>query len=92
MLAVAVAGKGCSDDAVARTASMPVELVRSVIPSMLERCQHVPALLVAKANRTPAGTIFSGIRLSEEAERCLRHLQDMIRAWPNIRNSEYVNV
>ena len=45
LLAAAVSGKGCSDDAVASNASMPVAAVREILPSMLERCQHVPALL-----------------------------------------------
>ena len=56
MLAAAVAGKGCSDDAVARAASMQVDAVRDIIPTMLDRCLHVPALLTAKANRTPLET------------------------------------
>ena len=58
MLAAAVAGKGCSDDAVARAASMPVDAVRHIIPTMLDRCLHVPALLTTKANRTPLGTTW----------------------------------
>lgn len=78
LLAAAVAGRGCSDDAVARSASLPVAVVRDVIPTMLERCQHVPALLAAKANRTPAGTIFSAIRLTGEAERRLHHLREYV--------------
>ena len=76
MLAAAVAGKGCADDAVARAASMPVEAVREVIPRMLERCLHVPALLTAKVNRHPLGTTYSGIRLTGEATRRLRKARD----------------
>ena len=76
MLAAAVAGKGCSDDAIALAASMPVAEVREVIPSMLERCEHCPPLLVAKVNRHPLGITFSGIRLTGEAERRLRKLEE----------------
>jgi hypothetical protein len=68
LLAAAVAGKSCSDDAVARVASMPVAAVRVVLPMMLDRCLHVPALLTAKANRTPAGTLYTGIRLTSEGQ------------------------
>jgi hypothetical protein len=32
-------------------------------------CLHVPALLAAKANRTPAGTLYTGIRLTGEGQR-----------------------
>ena len=78
MLAAAVAGKGCSDDAIALAASMPVTEVREVLPSMLERCQHVPALLAAKVNRHPLGITFSGIRLTGEAERRLRKFEDYL--------------
>ena len=64
---------------VAKVASLPVDVVRDAMPAMLERCHHVPALLVAKANRTPAGTIYTGIRLSEEAKRRLMHLRDFFK-------------
>ena len=47
LLAVAIAGRGCSDDMVAKVASLPVDVVRDAMPAMLERCRHVPALLVA---------------------------------------------
>jgi hypothetical protein len=57
LLAAAVEGKGCSDDAVARAASMPVDKEREVLPAMLDRCLHVPALLTAKANRMLAGVL-----------------------------------
>ena len=78
MLAAAVAGRGCSDDAIALAASMPVGEVREILPSMLERCQHVPALLAAKVNRHPLGISFTGIRLMGEAERRLRKFQDYL--------------
>ena len=78
MLAAAVAGKGCSDDAIALAASMPVATVREILPSMMERCQHVPALLAAKVNRHPLGTTYTGIRLTEDAERRLRKAQDYL--------------
>ena len=79
MLAAAVAGKGCSDDTIARLASMTVTAVREILPSMMERCQHVPALLAAKATLAPGGAIvFSGIRLTGEATRRLLKLQDYL--------------
>ena len=78
MLAAAVAGKGCSDDAIALAASMPVGEVREILPSMMERCQHVPALLAAKVNRHPLGITFSAIRLTGEAERRLRKFEDYL--------------
>ena len=81
LLAAAVAGKSCSDDTVARIASMPVDAVREIIPSMLDRCLHVPALLAAKANRTPAGTLYTGIRLTGEGQRRVLLMWDcLIRA------------
>ena len=76
LLAAAVSGKSCSDDAVARIASMQVDAVREIIPSMLDRCLHVPALLAAKANRTPAGTLYTGIRLTGEGQRRVLLLRD----------------
>ena len=76
LLAAAVAGKSCSDDAVARSASMPVDAVRAIIPAMVDRCLHVPALLTAKANRTPAGTLYTGIRLTGEGQRRVLVLRD----------------
>ena len=78
MLAAAVAGNGCSDDAIARAGSMPVAAVRKILPSMLEQCLHVPALLTAKANRTPAGVIYTGVRLTGEANRRLRKARDYL--------------
>ena len=69
LLAAAVAGKSCSDDAVARAASLPIDAVREIIPAMIDRCLHVPALLTAKANRTPAGTLYTRIRLTGEGQR-----------------------
>ena len=78
MLAAAVAGPGCSDNAVALNASMPVAAVREILPSMLEQCQHVPALLTAKANRTPAGTLFTGIRLTGEGQRRMLLVRDYV--------------
>ena len=78
LLAAAVAGKSCSDDAVARVALMPVDVVREVLPPMLDRCLHVPALLTAKANRTPAGTLCTGIRLTGEDQRRVLLLQDYV--------------
>ena len=78
LLAAAVAGKSCSDDAVARTASLPVDAVREIIPSMVDRCLHVPALLVAKANRTPAGTLYTGIRLTGEGQRRVLLMRDCL--------------
>ena len=71
LLAAAVAGNGASDDAVARAASMPVAIVRDVLLSMLDRCLHVPVLLVAKVNRHPARTIDTGhslVRHSSERD------------------------
>ena len=44
-MAAAAEGKGCSDAAEARAASMPFAAVRDVLPSMLDRYLHVPALL-----------------------------------------------
>ena len=78
LLATAVAGKSCSDDAVARAASMPVAVVREIIPTMLDRCLHVPALLAAKANRTPAGTLYTGIRLTGEGQRRVLLMRDCL--------------
>ena len=78
LLAAAVEGKGCSDDAVARAASMPVAIVRDVLSTMLDRCLHVPALLVAKANHTPAGTLYTGIRLTGEGQRRVLLLRDCL--------------
>ena len=78
MLAAAVAGRGCSDDAIALAASMPVAEVRKILPSMMERCQHVPPLLAAKVNRHPLGITFSGIRLTGEAERRLRKFEEYL--------------
>ena len=79
LLGAAVAGKGCSDDAVARTASMAIEAVRYVIPTMLDRRLHVPPLLVAEATWASSGVmIYTGIRLTEEAERRLMHLREYI--------------
>ena len=78
LLAAAVAGKSCSDDAVARAASMPVAIVREVLPTMLDRCLHVPALLTAKANRTPAGTLYTGIRLTGEGQRRALLMRDYL--------------
>ena len=46
---------------------MPVAAVREILPSMMERCQHVPALLAAKVNRHPLGTTYGSIRLTGEA-------------------------
>ena len=76
LLAAAVAGNGASDDAVAHVASMPVAVVREIIPAMIDRYLHVPALLVAKANRTPAGTLYTGIRLTGEGQRRVLLLRD----------------
>ena len=79
LLAAAVAGPGCSDDTVALNASLPVAAVREILPSMLERCQHVPALLTAKANIVPGYAVtFSGIRLTGEANRRLRKARDYL--------------
>ena len=69
LLATALVGNGCSDDAVARTAAIPIGEVQEIIPSMLDRCLHIPALLTAKANRTPAGTRYTGIQLTDEGHR-----------------------
>ena len=81
LLAAAVAGSGVSDDAVARAASMPAAAVRNVLPMILDRCLHVPALLAAKANWTPAGTLYTGIRLTGEGQRRVLLLRDcLIRA------------
>ena len=79
--AAAVAGRSCSDSVVARTVSLPIDAVREIIPSMVDRCLHVPALLVAKANRTPAGTLYTGIRLTGEGQRRVLLMRDcLIRA------------
>jgi hypothetical protein len=78
LLAAAVEGKGCSDDAVARAASMPVAIVRDVLPSMLDRCLHVPALLTAKTNRDPLGTTYTGIRLTGEGQRRVLLMRDYV--------------
>ena len=79
LLAAAVAGRGCSDGEVAFNASMPVAAVREIIPSMLERCQHVPALLTAKANMVPGYAVtYTGIRISGDAMRRLRKCEDYL--------------
>ena len=78
LLAAAVAGRGCSDGEVAFNASMPVAAVRAILPSMLERCQHVPALLTAKVNRHPLGITYTGIRLTGDAMRRLRKCEDYL--------------
>ena len=78
LLAAAVAGNGASDDAVARVASMPVDAVRAIIPAMVDRCLHVPAVLTAKANRTPAGTLYTGIRLTGEGQRRVLLMRDYL--------------
>ena len=78
LLAATVGGNGCSDDAVARAASMPVAIVRDVLPSMLDRCLHVPALLTARSNRTPAGTLCMRIRLTGEGRHRVLLLRDYL--------------
>ena len=78
LLAAPVAGKSCSDDAVARAASMPVDAVREIIPAMVDRCLHIPALLAAKASRTPAGTLYTGIRLTGEGQRRVLLMRDYV--------------
>ena len=78
LLAAAVAGTSCSDSAVARTASLPVDAVREIIPSMVDRCLRVPALLVAKVNRTPAGILYTGIRLTGEGQRRVLLMRDCL--------------
>ena len=78
LLASAVGGHGCADDTVARIACVPVETVREILPSMLDRCLHVPALLTAKANRTPAGTLYTGIRLTSEGQRRVLLIRDYV--------------
>ena len=78
MLAAAVAGKGCSDDAIAHAASMPVATVREILPSMLERCQHIPALLTAKVNRHPLGTTYTDVRLRREAQSRVIKLREYV--------------
>lgn len=79
MLAAAVAGRGCSDSEVAFNASMPVAAVREILPSMMERCQHVPALLAAKANMVPGYAVtYTGIRLTGDAMRRLRKCEDYL--------------
>ena len=78
LLAVAVAGKGCSDDTVARSASMPVDAVREVLPSMLVRCLQVPPLLTAKANPHRLGLTYSGIRLTGEGSRRIIKLREYL--------------
>lgn len=69
LLATAFADGVCSDVAVARTAAIPVEKIREIIPSMLDRCLRVPALLEAKKTRTASGTRYEGIRLTAEGQR-----------------------
>ena len=91
MLAAAVAGKGCSDDALALAASMPVAAVREILPSMMERCQHVPALLAAKVIRHPLGTTYTGIRLTGEAERRLRKFQEYLTRAPIIAHPPFLD-
>lgn len=79
--ASAVAGNGCADDAVARNACVPVETVREILQTMLDRCLYVPALLTAKANRTPAGALYTGIRLTGEGRRRVLLMRDcLVRA------------
>jgi hypothetical protein len=78
LLAAAVQGKGCSDDVVARVASMSVGAVRDVLPSMLDRYLHVPALLTAKVNRTPAGVLYTGIQLTGERQCRVLLLRDYV--------------
>ena len=78
LLAAAVAGRGCSDDAVALNASMPVADVRAVLPSMVDRCLHVPALLTFTVNRHPLGTTYTGIRLTGEGQRRVLFMQDAL--------------
>jgi hypothetical protein len=81
LLAAAVAGKSCSDDAVARAASRPVAAVREVLPTMLDRCLHVPALLKATVNRHPLGTTYTGIRLTGEGQRRVLLMKDCLTHW-----------
>jgi hypothetical protein len=45
---------------------------------MFDRCLHVPALLTVKANRTPAGTLYTGIRLTGEGQRRVLLLRDYV--------------
>ena len=78
LLAAHVEGKGCTDDAVARAASMPVTAVRDVLPSMLDPCLHVPALLGAKINRHALGTTYTGIRLTGEGQRRVLLMRDYL--------------
>ena len=76
LLAAALAGKGCSDDAVASLASMPVAVVRDVIPTMLVRCLIVPALLGARTNAHPLGINYSNIRVTADGQRRLISMRD----------------
>ena len=69
---------GYSDGEVAFNASMPVATVREIISTVLERCQHVPALLTAKINRHSLGTTYAGIRLTRDATRRLRKFEDYL--------------
>ena len=78
LLAVAVNGKGCSDDAISLSASLPIAVVREVLPSMLERCLHVPPLLTAKANPHRLGLTYSGIRLTGEGSRRIIKLREYL--------------
>ena len=78
MLAAAAAGNGCTDDAIALTASLPVSVVREIIPTMLERCLHVPPLLTAKRNDHRMGVSYSGIRLTGEGNRRIFKLRDYL--------------
>lgn len=57
---------------------MPVAAVREIIPTMVDRCLQVPALLTAKANRTPAGTLYTEIRLTGEGQRRVLLLRDYV--------------
>ena len=75
LLAAAVAGRGCSDDAVASNA---IDDGRGCTGGPAEHDGAMPALLAAKVNRHPLGITFTGIRLTGEAERRLRKFEDYL--------------
>ena len=67
LLAVALAGKGANDDAVAGLASMPVAGARDVIPTMLLGVSMSPPSSLPTR---------SGIRITADGQRHLINMRD----------------
>lgn len=62
----------------AMAASIPVEQIREIIPTMLVRCLQIPPLLTAKTNVHLMSTTYTAIRLTGEATRRMMRLRDYL--------------